>query len=178
MRVQAVYVRASNVPDRYPNIVGLVEQWAANADKVFSDSAAESGGVRHVRWVTDANCELVVERVQLTPSGDDSFSATTTELRSLGFDRADRKYVLWVDANIYCGIAGIWGDDRVGPNNANNTGPSFARIDNGCWGLADSVEAHELMHNLGGVQLSAPHATGGCTAWTRTTACVTSTPRA
>ncbi len=160
-RVQAVYARASDKPDRYGDVVGLIRQWAATTDRTFADSAAETGGTRHVRWVTDAACNLVVERVQLSPTGDDSFSATSAELQSLGFDRTDRKYLLWVDANVYCGIAGIWSDDRMTLDNANNGGPSFARVDTGCWGQANSVEAHELMHNLGGVQLSAPHTTGG-----------------
>ena len=57
---------------------------------------------------TDPACNLVLERVQLCTSGDDTFGAMTTELRSLGFDRTDRKYLVWVDSNVYCGIAGIW----------------------------------------------------------------------
>jgi hypothetical protein len=160
-RVQAVYVRAADKPDRYADVVGLIGQWAANVDRTFADSAAETGGVRHVRWVTGAGCELVVQRVQLSVTGDDSFSATSSELASLGFNRTDRNYLLWVDAEVYCGIAGIRGDDRATPDNYNNAGQSYARVDTPCWGSANPVEAHELMHNLGGVQNTAPHTSGG-----------------
>ncbi|MDP1805502.1 MAG: fibronectin type III domain-containing protein, partial [Acidimicrobiales bacterium] len=88
------------------------------------------------------------------------------ELITNGFDRDDRKYMVWVDANVYCGIGEIYTDDRAGQNNYNNLYSLISRVDNGCWGLVgQSVEAHELMHNLGGVQDSAPNATayGHCT---------------
>jgi hypothetical protein len=55
-----------------------------------------------------------------------------------------------------CGIGTIWNDDRAsGSVNWNNAGPSYARVDAGCW--SGQVAAHEVMHNLGGVQLSAPN---------------------
>src|SRR5687767_4951523 len=160
-RVQAIYARAGDVPDRYADVVDLIGQWAANVDDVFADSAADTGGVRHVRWVTDANCDLSVLHVELSTTGDDSWSATASELSSLGLDRTDRKYLVWVDATTYCGIAGFQSDDRSGSNNANNRGPAYARVDTACWGQPNPVEAHELMHNLGGVQYSAPHSSGG-----------------
>ena len=157
-RVQAVYAVASDVADAYDSLLPSLRQWASVADDVFANSAVETGGTRHIRYVTDASCVPTVLKVVLSPTGDDSFSNTVTELRAAGLDRLDRKYMVWVDSNIYCGIGNIKGDDRAGAENSNNVGPSYGRTDRGCWG--GYTEAHELMHNIGGVQLSAPHSTG------------------
>lgn len=157
-RVQAVYAVASDVADSYTTLLPSMLRWAAVADDVFARSAAETGGVRRVRYVTDAACVPTVVKVVLSPTGDDSFSNTITELRAAGLNRVDRKYMVWVDSTVYCGIGNIKGDDRPGADNANNVGPSYGRTDRGCWG--GYTEAHELMHNIGGVQLSAPHSTG------------------
>ena len=160
-RIQALYVHAAGVTDRYASLSSLFPQWAANIDASFNDSAALTGGVRHVRYLTDASCNLIVDDVQLSATGADSIGNTMTELKGLGYNRTDRKYVVWADANVYCGIGTVRPDDQPGQTNANNFGPSFARVDSGCWGQAAPAEAHELMHMLGGVQNSAPHATGG-----------------
>jgi alpha-tubulin suppressor-like RCC1 family protein len=171
-RVQVIYARASDVTDRYAALAPSLVQWSAAADLVVSASAAETGGVRHIRYVTDAGCNLVVERVTLSPAGDNDINATVSELRAKGFNRTDRKYLLYTDANLYCGIAQMYNDDTasavpgVNANNGHAQVPGMvARVDTGCWGLSDSIEAHELMHNLGGVQESAPHVTpnGHCT---------------
>jgi len=160
-RVQVVYAHAADVPDRFAELASSFVSWAAHIDKVFNDSAAQMGGIRHVRYVTDPGCNLVVQRVQLTTSGDDSFSNTMSELKSVGLSRSDRKYLVWTDATKYCGIATLYRDDSPGATNANNAKGGYARIDSGCWGLGRSVEAHELMHMLGGVQYTAPHTSGG-----------------
>lgn len=159
-RVQAVYAYADDVPDRSATMVDLIAGWAGTVDGIFNDSATKTGGVRHVRWVADAGCRLSVIVVRLVATGDDNFSNTINELRSAGLNRTDRKYIMWVDTNIYCGIADLRIDDSLGTANANEGGPSYARVDNGCWGFQNSVEAHELMHTIGGVQYSAPHSTG------------------
>jgi hypothetical protein len=160
-RVQAVYAYAGDKTDRYTAALDPIAGWAGNVDKIFADSAAETGGTRHVSWVTDADCRLSVLKVRMTSTGDDSFSNTINELKSAGLSRADRKYLIWVDATVYCGMAEFRNDDSPGTANANNAGASFARIDSQCWGLTNSAEAHELMHMLGGVQHSAPNSTGG-----------------
>lgn len=160
-RVQLIYARASDKPDRYAEFAASFQQWAGNINNIFMESAQATGEARGVRFVTNTNCQPVIERVVLSPAGDDNFSGSVYDVQQAGHSRSDRKYIMWVDNNIYCGIAQFISDDRSGTNNANNGGPSYSRIDSGCWGLNSSVETHELIHNLGGVQFSAPHTTGG-----------------
>ena len=156
-RVQAVYAHAADVPDRYDTVATVIQEAAARVDQVFRDSAAETGGDRRTRWATDSSCNLAIERVRLSASGDDSLNSTQAELQAIGLNRTDRKYLIWMDSTVYCGIGTIRGDDQPGQANLNNRGPSYARVDSGCWGLENSVEAHELMHTLGGIQWAAPH---------------------
>jgi hypothetical protein len=161
-RVQAVYVVASGSTDRYGSIGPLIQAWAGQMDAAVNQSAAETGGERHIRFVTNPDCSLDVVHVTLSSSGDDNFTNTVSELRAQGFNRTDRKYLLWVDAAVYCGIAQVAGNDVPDPTNAANSGPTYARVDTGCWGRSDHLsELHELMHTLGAVQRSAPHATSG-----------------
>lgn len=169
-RVQAVYTYSADRADRYASVVGSIVRWAAEADAVVNTSAKQTGGVRHVRFVTDASCNLVVLKVRLSAVGDDTIQNTIAELAAQGHNRPDRKYLVWNDSTVLCGVASTYIDDRDSQSNANNgTAPGqVARIDSGCWGLASrgqSIEAHELLHALGAVQASAPHATeqGHCT---------------
>jgi hypothetical protein len=50
-RVQLLYARAAPVSDRYPSLAANFQTWAARIDDVINQSAAETGGVRHVRFV-------------------------------------------------------------------------------------------------------------------------------
>lgn len=156
-RVQAIYARASDVPDRFSSVASLIAQYAADADYQLNISGGLLGAGRRIRFVTQS-CALHIARVTLTPSGDNSFSAMRSEIRAQGYNRSDRKYLIWGDAAVgICGIAEMAYDDRPTSDNWNNRGPNYARVDAPCWGYA---EAHELLHNLGAVQDSAPHSTG------------------
>jgi hypothetical protein len=154
MRVQAIYARASNVSDRFFSVAGLIAQYAADADYAINISAGQSNVGRRIRFVT-SSCDLDIAGVTLSTTGDDTFSAMRSELRAKGFNRNDRKYLVWMDASVgICGLGEMLIDDRATQDNANNRGPSYARVDTPCWNYA---EAHELIHTLGGVQDSAPH---------------------
>ncbi len=161
-RVQAVYAYPADRGDNYDEIAPFIRLWAGVVDAAFNDSAAETGGVRHVRFVTGPDCRLDVAKVALSTAGVASLAGTAAELAAQGFDRPDRKYLVWVDAYVFCGLATVKPDDRPSPDNANNGDGQpgmVARVDRGCWGgVNPSTEAHELVHLLGGAQPSAPNA--------------------
>ncbi|HEV7861841.1 MAG TPA: Calx-beta domain-containing protein [Acidimicrobiia bacterium] len=163
-RVQAVYAFTADHADRYDAVVASIRKWAAETDGVFQASAAKTGGTRRIRYVHDAACNLSVLKVKLTAAGDDTFDNTLSEFQAQGLRQANRHYLVWMDSTVLCGIASLYVDDRASADNTNNgragVPASVARIDSGCWGLASrgqSVEAHELLHGLGGVQPTAPN---------------------
>jgi len=159
-RLQAVYVVAEDRADRFADVVPIIRQAAGYADEVYSESAAQTGGVRHLRWVTDSDCLLDVKKAVISASADDTFAATREALRAQGFTGPERKYVMWVDAAVYCGIATVPHDDRGVVENAANLDVHFARIDTSCWNYVNSIEAHEIAHMLGAVQPASPHSNG------------------
>jgi hypothetical protein len=160
-RVQAIYAYREGAADNYAEVVPYIRTWAGVVDQVFNESAAETGGTRHVRFVTDGRCELVVQKVALSAAAIDSIAVTERELAARGYNRRDRKYLVWADAYVLCGTGGFIPDERPSQDNWNNgtlDGGMVARIDRGCWGISGaSVEAHELVHTLGGVQKGAPN---------------------
>ena len=143
-RVQVMYVRAEDVVDRYSDYLVSIRNWAADADQIYDNSAHETNGDRHIRFVTDENCEIVVLQVVVSATGDDFFRATVFELTQLGYNSNERKYVIFMDASVYCGIATITFDSLPGADNGNNLYSGYARMDNGCWNGV--VAAHELTH--------------------------------
>jgi hypothetical protein len=159
-RVQALYVHAAT--DRYTQYLESFRTWAAGIDAIYDASAEQTGGERHVRFVTEpvgGECRAVVTSVAVSATALADFGATNRELGAQGFNRKDRKYVIFADTNVYCGIGSFAGDDRKTAANRSNYGPSYGRTDSGCWGA--STASHELGHNLGAVSNSAPNTSGG-----------------
>jgi hypothetical protein len=168
-RVQAVYAVPADRPDRSATVIPAIRAtYAPRVDWQFNQSAAETGSEAHVRFVTEPDaagtgCQLSVVIAHLSATGDDSFSNTVTELKALGLNRSDRKYLVWTDSDVLCGVGSLYSDSRPGLSNLNNGyAPMFARVDSGCW---DYAEGHELMHTLGAVQTGAPHATTAGHCW-------------
>jgi hypothetical protein len=161
--VQVLYLHQFGTASRYTDFLGSIRTWATGVDQIFDASAGETGGSRHIRFVTTPQCQVDVDEVQLPVGGLDSFTNTIAALQRLGYNRTDRKYLMFADANVYCGIASYVNDRRSGLGNRNNGGPSYGRVDAGCW--SSTMAAHELAHELGAVLTGSPNAsgTGGCT---------------
>ena len=93
-------------PSRYTDFLGSIRTWAAGVDQIFDASAAETGGSRHVRFVTTPQCRVDVAEVQLPPRARWRRSRDSIDaLQTLGYNRTDRKYLIFADTNVYCGIA-------------------------------------------------------------------------
>ena len=151
-RVQWVYGYSGT--DNLGALRPTLEQIAGQVEGIFADSSANQ---RLVRYVTEPDCSLSILPFRFGESA--SFDATINELVQAGHDRTDRKYLVVTEFSSYCGIGTVTDDDQAGPANAANGGPSYSRVDSGCRNAFTA--AHELVHNLGGVQLSSPHNTGG-----------------
>ena len=158
-RVQLVYAHASNQTSRYGAVLPLLRQYASDADDILNVSAGRVGDGRRIRFVTNEDCLPVVLNVTLSRTGDDGFGNMVTELRNMGLDGADRKYLVFADAAVgICGLGEVYTNDRADQDNPNNVGRAmYARVDTSCW---QHAAAHELLHTLGAVQNSAPNSTG------------------
>lgn len=166
-RIEVIYGYPSDTPDNYAASVPAIRSAVAFADSYFESS--DAGTAQHLRWVCDASRQVAVQKVALAPIGsdrdftfDDMYGSVAggpgKGKRSTGFRRSDRIYVTFVD-NIYgsayskCGEGQRDADDSPGLNNRNNTGPAYSLI--ACW--QGTTTLHEVGHNLGAVQNSAPH---------------------
>ncbi len=154
-RVQVLYVRATGTASRFAAYQASFRSWAAAVDTIYDASAQETGGDRHLRYVTTSDCQVDVREVEVPAGSLDDFGKSITALQTLGWNRTDRKYMIFAESNVYCGIGTFAGDDQPTAKNRSNAGPSYGRSDTGCW--AASVAAHELGHNLGAVANSAPN---------------------
>lgn len=179
-RVQLLYAYASS--NRINTFRPWIEDRAAAIDATYDASARQTGGRRFVRWLTDTDCNLTITAVQVPSAalviGNFNTAGGLIEaLQNRGFTRQDRKYLVWADTgtptgitNGTCsGIGTMYIDPKPTPgatanSNFNDRFGGYTRVDDKClFPVFDSVrgkvEAHELMHTLGAVQPTAPHAT-------------------
>lgn len=162
-RVHVLYLHGSSRGTASAALREDIRGWVEQVEWTVQASADRHGGDRRVRWLT-SSCEVRVDSLRVSNGALGDFDTMVGELRAAGHDRTDRTYLAFVDATTYCGIATAPRDDRATDNRADRTA-GYARVDRNCWDAGDeghhSIAAHELLHTLGAVQRSAPHATPG-----------------
>ncbi len=168
-RVQFVYAHPASV-NRLASFLPMMRTRAAQMDAIFNTSAAQTGGQRHIRFHTDANCNVDVLSVTVDPAvlPAANFAGLMNTMVTRGYTEPDRKYVIWTETNgadpsTCSGLGTLYFDTNPTAANWNNDRVGYARLDETC--LRDvfdgRTEAHELMHTIGGVQGTAPNATPG-----------------
>jgi len=156
-RVQAMYVHQTGGTDRLAQLTTQFGTIAQHMEGVFLQSGQQTNGDTYLRFVTNGDCSLSILDAAVSAAAMTDFGTMVTELKNQGYTSGDRHYLTWVDGSSYCGIAGRYSDDSSAQDNPNNlTNPLFAAVGTQCWNYG---EPHELMHTLGAVQGTAPHAT-------------------
>jgi len=170
-RVQVMYVREEDQPDRYDEVAPVLRNEMRYIDDAFAVSSMETGGGRRVRWVHDGSCSLSVLNVVL-PDGAITGTHATTEaaLNQAGYLEPNRKYLAFADTpmgwldGMACGQGTLYADTSPTDNLNDGRYPQLARVDLECWvtdARYNAAPLHELLHTLGAVQPEAPHGTGG-----------------
>ena len=126
-RVQVLYVLPAGRRDRYRAYLPFVGGWAVDADRALTEHHG-----RHVTYLQNRRCVLDVRRVPVPARAADGLAATVRALRARGYDRPDRTYLAFVDADVLACSA---------------SRPGYVRIDASCWfsTVAGGVAAAELL---------------------------------
>jgi hypothetical protein len=164
-RVQALYVLRAGQPDDLAARRPLILNDLATVDDIFSVSAGKTGGDVRVRWVhepaPDGSCVPTITTVTIPAdsAADPSYAVSIS-----GYARPDRKYLLLTETPFPCSGTLYFGDQYPNADHrdpAVNTGenrPGYSMLAPQC--LGGDIVAHELAHNLGAVQSTAPSTTG------------------
>lgn len=170
-RFRVIYAVPTGKTNRGSTLKGAIQQAMYNASGYLDDEAGAASQRLRVQCISGTPDVSVASATLPTAAGSDSFQTIVNDLRNLGYTATNTKYMVFYDDSV--GTAGGQGtarsDDRLISSNDNNvnTGSAYA---------IDYAEAgntspnwqhflHEMSHNMGAVQHSAPHATGGFHCW-------------
>lgn len=174
-RVQIIYLRKPNQPALNNARTRYLRDLVATVNYIFKDSAAKTRGDIKVRWVRNSDCSVSVKEIVTSQSATiTTYEGVKAAMIAAGKTSNDRKFMAFVPvphqnwsstAGGVCGAAtlhrGLFTDGPA-QNNIHNTRVGYAALWYGnarsCW--TPEYTAHELVHNLGGVQDTAPHTSG------------------
>jgi hypothetical protein len=176
-QIKVVYAYASDQPDRS---AAWIDSLQADVSRIQQFLALQSGGRRALRFDMGTNCGAQFIDVQVVPLTQprsyylDDFDRISDDVNAaLAPAGGARNVFILADGMSSNGVYGIgevydnpnFGTDAPGPSNIHNagglTGIMFVTTSTtaNASGWQPTVMLHEMTHNLGGVQLSAPNST-------------------
>lgn len=156
-RVQVIYVYRSDRTNRLSEFLTTFRRLASEMDTIVDQSARKTGGQLRIRFVTTPQCQVDIAAVAINPGAMADFGDTIEQLAAAGYNAINRKYLLLVESNSFCGIGTFLQSDTPDTTAHDLTG--YARVDTPCWDAGTMI--HELGHTMGAVQYSAPHTSRG-----------------
>jgi hypothetical protein len=203
-KYHAIYAIPSDAPDRF-NLYSTSMQ----SDAFQASSLLESTYGRAIRFDLGTNCgqqyldisvvrlpQTTAQMQQLAPSATGTLDAVSNAIDAAGFhtirpndtvetaSTRSKNYVVWLDAPYppgSCGQATSFDDQTRDQSNLNNLAGKVAVVFlNGQGGFCSSnTVRHEIGHNLGALQPTAPHAFDGahCNDAYEDTMCYTNSPK-
>jgi hypothetical protein len=170
-RVEVIYAVPQDRPSNYAASLPSVRTAVDEADSFLDQSTPGVVG-QHYRWLCENGSDITVRNVTLISVGGDASFTYDDMVMSLqnqvglglgptNFVSVDRAYLVFVDqiSDVYPfgGQGNIFHDDSPDPTtNRHQSGPHYSLVN----GFSGFVAEHELGHNIGAVQLSAPQSSG------------------
>jgi hypothetical protein len=165
----AIYLYPSNASSRFNQFAAMIQADARQA----SDRLKDLG--KAVRWDTrggGAMIDITVVKSSNTAKRlgtANQFSLVKNEIAAKGFNKPNKKYVVWLDAGSqYCGQGELYQDTRRTAANSNELKTTaivyrpYPTNDPLTGGFCRGRTAmHEMGHNMGALQKVAPHAFDG-----------------
>jgi hypothetical protein len=164
----AIYLYPSNGLNRFAQFAAMIQADARQA----SDRLDVLG--KAVRWDNRTDGLLDISVVKSSNNarrlgGGNQFSVVKNEIAAKGFNKPNKKYIVWLDAGSqYCGQGELYQDTRRSSANYNELKTTaivyrpYPTSDPLTGGFCRGRTAmHEMGHNLGALQKVAPHAFDG-----------------
>ena len=120
-------LRAAGTTSRFAQYLQSFRTWAAGVDAIYDASAAgDRRFPAHPVRAPPRTARSTCSEVEVPDRWDGHVQRhRSPRSRRSGYNRTDRKYMIFGDANVYCGIGTFAGDDQPGPANRSNSGPSL-----------------------------------------------------
>ncbi len=158
--IQIIYARAYNDADRFDALRSTLINQVLEANGLLHDEGVQTGAGVDLRFRCIDGFLDIRNEVLPTSKGAANFGSIIEDLRNLGYTSGRVKHWVFYDDPGACGCAGqgsMYVDDRASTSNWNNgNGGALFGVN---FGYDWTVGLHELGHNMGAVQDSAPHST-------------------